>query len=48
MASIREDEVRLVKSVRIQPVDYEKIIRKYGSLTNFVNSCIMEKIRGQK
>lgn len=48
MANKLEDEVRIVRSIRVQPKDLEKIIRKYGSLTAFVNACILEKVRGAK
>lgn len=36
--------VRLVKSVRIDPADLKKIIKKYGSLTVFLNEAIKEYI----
>lgn len=48
MANKKEEEVRVVRSVRIPPADFEKIVIKYGGLTNFINICILEKIRGQK
>lgn len=40
--------VRQRRSVRVSDYDMEKIIRKYGTFSQFINICILEKIRGQK
>lgn len=51
MQGKKEDDpkaIRKRRSTRVSDYDMEKIIRKYGSFTNFVNACILEKIRSGK
>ena len=40
--------VRQRRSVRVSDYDMDKIVRKYGTFSQFVNAMIMLKIRGQK
>ena len=47
----REDDEKAVKqrrSVRVSDYDMEKIVRKYGTFSQFINAMILEKIKGQK
>jgi hypothetical protein len=45
-----EDDKAVLKrrSVRVSDYDMEKIIRKYGTFTKYINAMIMLNIRDQK